>query len=809
VAQPTSASSRSHVSLLNAVPSSSSASTITDFLINLNKTGDPSDPSQSGNRTSNEATPTVFNLTHNVLSAGDVDLLKKGLKFTPSPVVFDKTEHRADSLSVSRKIQLNYSWANRNINVNNKDIDIIKLKSDKAPPKTRDTNLKLLCDQIEHIEPCSRVPPPPKNTTHDMYKSLQNFSRNSAITIKEADKGSGVVLLNSEFYHRKILAMLSDATYITENMDCSTLVKRVLNFAKIFKNMLTKREFDAVTKQVAYLATFNGLPKIHKSETIKQATETQRSVVISCPDPTDLKFRPIVSCQECPTRNLSELLDKLLRPFVGKVKFRLKDTWDFLRKLPDTAPEDTITITADISSLYTNISTAKGKEAISYYINQFPGLLPPRFSEEFVLSTLQFCQDNLYFRYGDNVYRQTTGTGMGRIYAPSLADIKQGFDEVQLEEELRKNLSTEIFNFFVINYGRYLDDIHFRLRRSWLHILPVIQNIMNSIDVSINYEFESSADNLQNSVPFLDVMVSINNGVTETDIYSKCTDTFNYVPFNSAHPRHTIRNIPFCLARRIKGIVSNPDLIQARMETMAARLRARKYPRRLIADAVEKATSTPRESILWPNQSNTTRNSNVNHNKSVYFVTTFDPSKCKPSGQLTGILNTFNNTRDSESEKLKINISFRGSPSLKHMLMFRKSPDQNGVHACIAGCILCREYLHTGQYLTLKTGITLIANAHFDCMSRNLIYIIVCSGCLEFYVGETGDCLKNRFAVHRQQGREDAIIAPVKADQHLRTCGKDKYAVFPFRKPKHNSMIYRRQLEDEWIAKLKPKLNAL
>ena len=106
------------------------------------------------------------------------------------------------------------------------------------------------------------------------------------------------------------------------------------------------------------MASFYSLPKIHKSEKIKDATDCQKSELIICPEPDDLKFRPIVSCRDCPTRSLCDLLDKLLRPFVNKVKYRLKDTWDFLRKLKMDAAVDDISITADISSLYTNIVTA-------------------------------------------------------------------------------------------------------------------------------------------------------------------------------------------------------------------------------------------------------------------------------------------------------------------------------------------------------------------------------------------------------------------------------------------------------------------
>ena len=91
-----------------------------------------------------------------------------------------------------------------------------------------------------------------------------------------------------------------------------------------------------------------------------------------------------------------------------------------MRRLPKTAEACGITVTADIASLYTNISADNGEADIIYYYGQYPGLL---------------LQDNLYFTFGDQVYRQKDGTGMGRKYAPSLADIKQGHDEIKIEEK--------------------------------------------------------------------------------------------------------------------------------------------------------------------------------------------------------------------------------------------------------------------------------------------------------------------------------------------------------------------------------------
>ena len=38
-----------------------------------------------------------------------------------------------------------------------------------------------------------------------------------------------------------------------------------------------------------------------------------------------------------------------------------------------------------------------------------------------------------------------------------------------------------------------------------------------------------------------------------------------------------------------------------------------------------------------------------------------------------------------------------------------------------------------------------------DCTSQNLVYCMKCNGCGKDYIGQTGDQLKTRMTVHRQQ----------------------------------------------------------
>ena len=148
---------------------------------------------------------------------------------------------------------------------------------------------------------------------------------------------------------------------------------------------------------------------------------------------------------------------------------------------------------------------------------------------------------------------------------------------------------------------------------------------------------------------------------------------------------------------------------------------------------------------------------------------------------------------------------FRKSPSLKNQLMFRKL-EKPQVRKCGKNCIFC-DFIQTGNSITLKNGQVVSTNSNLECSSRNVIYIANCGTCGESYVGETGDQLLTRWTVHRQQSKLSADMAPVHADVHLRICGKNKYKVFPFYRPKRNNLFLRRRFENFFINKFKPKLN--
>ena len=96
------------------------------------------------------------------------------------------------------------------------------------------------------------------------------------------------------------------------------------------------------------------------------------------------------------------------------------------------------------------------------------------------------------------------------------------------------------------------------------------------------------------------------------------------------------------------------------------------------------------------------------------------------------------------------------------------------------------------------------------CASRNLLYVIRCEGCKEEYIGQTGNDLRKRMTVHKQQIR-DPNTRMIPLSGHISTCAKHKeklFSVFPFYKFKDNANELDRTVkESEFILKYKPKLN--
>lgn len=159
--------------------------------------------------------------------------------------------------------------------------------------------------------------------------------------------------------------------------------------------------------------------------------------------------------------------------------------------------------------------------------------------------------------------------------------------------------------------------------------------------------------------------------------------------------------------------------------------------------------------------------------------------------------------------------SKRQSPSLKYILTRASFSSKNQEPPIIKKCDKPKcstcPYLTEGSKFHFKTGSDFSIKTSMSCTSSNLIYVIRCAGCGENYIGQTGDTLRHRMTVHRQQIREPKYQCTA-VSEHIRNCARNKspnFTVFPFYKFLRDTTEKEREAKEKlFINKYRPVLNA-
>ena len=638
------------------------------------------------------------------------------------------------------------------------------------------------------------------NINKSQRKAIKDLQKDTSIVIKEADKGGAIVIMDANHYEQMVSDQLEDQSFskkLPQNEDKKTMSQ----IGKLIRNHgqnLTKNEIDYLTNFEVRTSNFYGLPKIHKSKEIQENIRNCKNTHIKIPKPEDLKLRPIIAGPSSSTQRLSNLLDILLKPLCKKVPSFIRDDMDFLNYIPDRVPLNTILVSFDVTSLYTNIPHDLGIQAVTFWLEKYQAEIPTRFPPDFIVSGLKLVLENNHFYFNDNFYLQIKGTAMGTKVAPTYATLVMGYLEEKLYNELPFLFDVNFATYIKENWKRCLDDCFIFWTKSEEE-LQTFHSTINSIHQSIKFTIESSTTHL----PFLGILIIKEEEKIKTDLYCKPTDTHQYLSFNSCHPSHTKRNIPFNLARRICTIVSENDTKKKRLYELKIFLKRQHYPEGLIDSAIRKALDIP------INELRNTRDKDENNGENIPFVITHNLRNhniLSSAKRFFPILEQSPNMKNLVKESNIIN-SRRQAPNLKRLLTRAKYEESSTscVHKCgDPRCGTC-EIIEEGSTKILKSGQILRANDRMNCKSQNLIYCATCPTCKEFYIGQTGRLI-DRVRVHKQQIR-DPSIRNTPCSKHFVECGRGKFTIFPFYKMKNDDENFRRAKEDYFIELFKPSLN--
>ena len=546
-----------------------------------------------------------------ILSKCEIDLLSKGLKFTPTPT-FNTNELKSDISAFNRRLRLREYYYDQNT----EEDSLVFNPGTFTPPPGRNIELDKFIDYTNNI-------PIGQNNRKAIRSNLNKNERNALkklrsrkdIIIKEADKGSAVVIMNKNFYEEKIDELLSEHDRYEEvegNLDkkCMNKIDKLIQETDSY---ITRKEKEYLTKFEYKTSQFYGLPKIHKSDIITKSITDQNSHYIQAENPDDLKFRPIVAGPACPSHRLSDLLDKLSRPFIKHVKSYVRDDIDFLNHLPKSIKITDVLITMDVCSLYSNIDHDLGHKAITYWLELHPEDIHDRFTKSFILDAMHIILNNNSFKFGNKQLLQKIGTAMGTKFAPTYATLVLGYLETILYDRIEEKISKDARLLIENNTKRYLDDVFTILDTTLLNkddLLP----IMNTLHPNIQFTAEQSS----HDIPFLDIRIIKSGTDIITDIYYKPTDTKQYLSYKSCHPRSTKNNVPFNLARRICTIISDEKLRKERLAELKKSLIGRQYPEGVIDKGIEMASAIDLDILRTPRKKD--------NNDILPLVATYNPN---------------------------------------------------------------------------------------------------------------------------------------------------------------------------------------
>ena len=92
----------------------------------------------------------------------------------------------------------------------------------------------------------------------------------------------------------------------------------------------------------------------------------------------------------------------------------------------------------------------------------------------------------------------------------------------------------------------------------WEHGEELLKEFINKIN-SFHPTIKFTADWSKEKVNFLDVEVTLNNGVLSTDLFVKPTDTHQFLDLTSCHPYHCKKGVPYSQTLRFNKICSDDN----------------------------------------------------------------------------------------------------------------------------------------------------------------------------------------------------------------------------------------------------------
>ncbi|CAJ0955519.1 unnamed protein product [Ranitomeya imitator] len=691
----------------------------------------------------------VLNLSKHSLTKAQIDLLEKGLTFSPStpldPFIAIKDLNLFARKIILKKLHFKPAGCDPTTSTTMEDREVVEilesLETEQQGVSMVPSNLfvksknfpalnlcpavevftRLVSNEIQTIAQSQRYK---NNLSKEERMALEELRSWDDVVYKPADKGGNLVVWPVDMYVRQAHKLLKNETCYKRLVSNPTALfqqELIVILERAYDDgLITKTFLDRIRDFQPKLATFYLIPKVHKNA-------------------LDPPGRPIVARIGGLCEIIADVVDYFLKPIVSTLPSFVRDTTQALQRIDQLQlDENQVLVTADIEALYTSIRHSDGLAATAWFLrtSNIENSLA-----DLILILLEFVLRHNVFIFDKNIYLQTQGTAMGASCAPSYANLFLGAWErdIFLGEAIPEMGQVQ-------NWMRYIDDVMF-VWEGDEEGLETLMRKLNDNKINVKLTFKSGR-----CLEFLDIWVeTASDGSVCTDVFRKPTSTNSYLHAESSHPVSTIRGIPIGQFLRVKRICSNDILFEKQCEELTRRFEDRGYSRRMIRRGYRRAKSTTRNELLYTNKIKERKDE-----KQVRFISTFN-------GQ-------WNNLKDLICKHWKVLLT---DPVLKQVLpqapqcVARRSANMKDllVHSHynpkrpLLGsdlspgffpCGLCKACLNLDKskhFFNAEGTRRYDIRKHLTCSSKEVIYQATCP-CGKIYIGLTTREFKIRVREH-------------------------------------------------------------
>ena len=755
----------------------------------------------------------VINLSSYQLSTAEHSILSKGSSFSPSPGTLDMATAMTDldkfhrSLRLATRFHESDDSDDQFESVEDEPFSHHKFKNPstynpRGPPALE---CFILSNHVHALQlPAPNTPRTKSNVTKDEQSALRSLANNRNIVIKPADKGGGLVVMNTKDYVFEAHRQLNNTKFY-RRIDIKNTKDIDTEINKTVRSLWEQDEIDLncysyLTPESTKPGRFYMLPKIHKNK---------------LPPPG----RPIVSASGSPTERISEFLDHFLQPLLVTIPSYVKDTTHFLRILSELPPlpQGITMYTLDVTSLYTNILLAKARTVLKNYLDRHrTGLEMPTNISLIKLLDLVFTKNIFTFSNGKYLeyYLQTNGVSMGSKCAPSVACLYMA----DFEEKV-------VYKYHLqpLLWLRYIDDIFIL----WQHGPDEFDKLVDFLNNN-DYGLEFTRDGSSLKVNFLDTTAILEGNHIETELFIKPTSSLSYLHRSSCHPKHVFKSLPYGEFLRTRRNCSKLDAFDRYASVLKEAFLKRGYNTNDLDAAIAKARALDRTLLLQPKE--TTSQPEPRESS------TFEPPKPRESriimnhhpdsAQYMNILNTnwpilgtSNLTQHLHVGGLKMGT--RRNPRIRDILIKASLPVRNkkgfrgvSINVCSrAICFYCDSLDTSGEIKSNTLSRKFESKKQVNCCSSNLVYCLECKTCGIQYVGETLRPFKKRLYEHSSnvvnKNMDDPVGAHFNGPGHNGGNKQIKSYILAFitKPPKsQEANKMRKKFETAWVYKLRTSL---